>query len=544
VLLASVAVAAIAAVGTEQARAQALIDELRQAEQNHPKLLSKKTAITSADQGIGVARAGYLPTVALSSDAGPEYVDSPTRRSTEGRRFYKGRETAGLTVTQKLFDGFATDSLVDTALATKAVAEADYRVARKQVFTEGMTAYVEVLRYHRMIELARESERKIAEQLNLEDERVQKGAGITADVLAAKQRLQVAKVRRLSYERDFQVYASQYSQQFGHAPEVGKMSDPPLPANLIPAELEAALKAAENENPQVESSTQAISIREGSKGSAEAGYYPTLSLIGKANYENDKNATIGVRRDWSLLLTASWELFSGFKTQAQVAQSTFQLASAKDDQRDALRTVANEVRTAWHKLRNARETLDLQDNAAVLAEEVWIAKKKQREAGKATVQEVLDEENAIILAQIERTQAYYNIIKHSYELAGGIGRLEIPNIEGATQLPPQSRVRVPTAREIARVEAMGNAVADASPALAPLRPVPAPEPSMAPAPVPQPVREALAPTPGPAPQPAPALAAQASVNEARPVTTERAIRNRMDELLFQSAMPATQGTVR
>ncbi len=449
-----------AAHAEKAAQAQSLAEELRNASDSHPKLQAKRGAISSANEGIGVARAGYLPTVKLSGDSGPEYVDSPTRRNTEGRRFYKGRETSGIVVTQKIFDGFMTDASVDSAKATKAMAEADYRVARQEVFSDGMGAYIEVLRFARMIQLARESERKIADQLNLEDERVQKGAGITADVLAAKQRLQVAKVRRITYERDFQVYTASYTQAFGHPPEVSQMSDPPLPSTVIPPALEAALKAAEEENPTIESAGRNVEVTGESRRIAEAGYFPTLDLIGRANYENDKNATLGVRRDWSLLLTATWELFSGFKTDSQVAQATYSNAAAKDSLQYSNRVVANAVRTAWHKLNNARDTLSLQDNAAVLAEEVWQAKKKQREAGKATVQEVLDEENAIILAQIERTQAYYNIIRHSYELLAAMGRLEINNIEEATALPPQSNSRIPTARRIAEAQSAAGSLAE------------------------------------------------------------------------------------
>ncbi|MBF0323572.1 TolC family protein [Magnetospirillum moscoviense] len=460
-LLASGAMVAVLLAFAPASDAQTLLDELRTANENHPKLQSKRNAVGSSTEGIGVARSGYLPTVKVTGDSGPEYVDSPTRRTTEGHRYYKGRETAGITVTQKIFDGFSTDAQVDQAKAAKAMAEADLRVARKMVFSEGMSAYVEVLRYHKMIQLARESERKIAEQQNLEDERVQKGSGIAADVLAAKQRLQVAKVRRLAYERDFQVYASIFAQNFGHAPEVSKMSDPPIPATVLPIELESALRAAEDESPMVETASFKIESLSEQKRVMEAGYFPTLDLIGKANYENDKNATLGVRRDWSLLLTATWELFSGFKTDSQVAQATFNATAAKDDHLDAMRTVANEVRSAWHKLNNAKESLDLQDNAAILAEEVWEAKKKQRDAGKATVQEVLDEENAIILAQIERTQAYYNIIKHSYELLAGIGRLELPVIEQAATLPPQypGRMAVPTARDLNRQQSGASSLA-------------------------------------------------------------------------------------
>lgn len=411
--------------------AQTFIDELRDLVENHPQISAKHKGVSSAGEGINAARSGFLPTVKLTGDTGPEYVDSPARRSTEGNAFYKGRETTGLTVTQRLFDGNLTDATVAAAKVRKGISEADLRATRQNILLEGVLAYVDVLRQNRLIQLSRENERKVQEQLSLEDERVQKGAGMAADVLAAKQRLQVAKERRVNYEGAFYGATAKYEQVFGHAPDMAKQADPPVPADLIPPRVEEAIGTAEKDNPTLEQASKSIDLTAENRRSAEAGYYPNLDLIGKANYENDKNATLGVRRDWSLLLTASWELFSGFKTDALVAQASFDHAASRDNHLYSSRKISETVRIAWHKLRTARERINLLENAAIIAEEVWEAQKKRREAGKATVQDVLDEETRINDARINYTAAYYDMIQHSYELLAAMGRLEVENIERA-----------------------------------------------------------------------------------------------------------------
>lgn len=413
------------------ATAQTFTEELRDLVENHPQIQAKQKSVSSAGEGINAARAGFLPTVKLTGDTGPEYVDSPTRRSTEGHAFYKGRETSGLTVTQRLFDGNLTGATVDAAKVSKGISEADLRTTRQNTLLEGVVAYVDVLRQNKLIQLSRENERKVQEQLNLEDERVQKGAGMAADVLAAKQRLQVAKERRVNYEGAFHAAVAKYTQVFGHAPNIAELADPPVPADLIPPQVEDAITTAEKDNPTLEQASKTIDLTAERRRSAEAGYYPTLDLIGKANYENDKNATLGVRRDWSVLLTATWELFSGFKTDAQVAQATYDHMASRDNQLYANRKVTETVRIAWHKLRTAQERINLLENAAIIAEEVWDAQKKRREAGKATVQDVLDEETRINDARINYTAAYYDMIQHSYELLAAMGRLEIDAVERA-----------------------------------------------------------------------------------------------------------------
>lgn len=412
-----------------------LFEELDALLASHPQIQSKQKATLSADEGIRAARAGYLPTIRVTGDAGPEYIDSPDRRQTNGEASRTGRETAGLTITQRIFDGYLTDSQVDSAKITRGISGSDLRFTRQAVLQEATGAYMAVLRFSKLISLSRQNERKIQEQLNLEDERVQKGSGIASDVLAAKQRLQIAKERRVQFEGNFEEAVSTYIQVFGVAPDVATMSDPPVPTALMPASLDEALDTAEQENPALETASRTVELTGERRRTAEAGYYPTLNLVGATNFESDKNATPGVRRDASVLLMASWDLFSGFRTDAEVAQAALDYAASKDNQLHAGRKIAEAVRKSWHKLKVARERTDLLENAAILAEEVWTARVKQREAGKATVQEVLDEETRINDARINYTMAHYDALLASYELLAAMGRLELEAVAG----PPPDR---------------------------------------------------------------------------------------------------------
>lgn len=121
-------------------------------------------------------------------------------------------------VTQRLFDGYSTDSAVESAKLTEAYYGSDLRDTQQNTMLQGIKSYLNVLRYHRLIQLARENERKVQDQMNLEDERVVKGSGVAADVLAAKQRLQMAKEARVDFEGQFSIWTATYQQLYGHPP--------------------------------------------------------------------------------------------------------------------------------------------------------------------------------------------------------------------------------------------------------------------------------------------------------------------------------------
>ena len=98
-------------------------------------------------------------------------------------------------VTQNVYNGGDTTSATKQARYAKAAGEAKADDTTQQILMEGVKAYIDVLRQLQLVELATQNEETIQIQLNLEDERVQKGSGIAVDVLQAKSRLQLSKER-------------------------------------------------------------------------------------------------------------------------------------------------------------------------------------------------------------------------------------------------------------------------------------------------------------------------------------------------------------
>jgi outer membrane protein, adhesin transport system len=81
------------------------------------------------------------------------------------------------------------------------------------------------------------------------------------------------------------------------------------------------------------------------------------------------------------------------------------------------------VKLSWQSLLTARNRLDLLENAVNIATEVFISRKKLREAGKETVINVLDAENEVSNAQINYTAASYDERLSIYQLLLSMGRL-------------------------------------------------------------------------------------------------------------------------
>ncbi|MHA1599140.1 MAG: TolC family protein [Alphaproteobacteria bacterium] len=402
-----------------------LSDELASFIYTHPLVRAGNSTFKSAGKNVDLALAGYLPTLDTTFKAGPEIIDNPTTRTanTTGRNWSRTTNTAGLTLTQNLFNGYLTYSTVRTARLNKALAAVTLEGTLQNTLFEGTSAYIDVLRQLRLVQLARNNEDTIARQLNLEDARVQRGSGIAVDVLQAKSRLQLAKERRVTFEGALEDAASRYIQVFDHAPNLETMSDPVPPVEMIPSELEKTIRIAMQENPAITNSAVSVEVSRERRRTVLSEYAPVIDVVGTANYEKNNAGTLGTRRDMSVTMQASWSLFSGLTTKNSLDQSAFDYSTTRYNHDQTVDKVIEQVRLSWQSLLTARNRLDLLENAVNIATEVFISRKKLREAGKETVINVLDAENEVSNAQINYTAASYDERLSIYQLLLAMGRL-------------------------------------------------------------------------------------------------------------------------
>jgi outer membrane protein, adhesin transport system len=404
-------------------RAQALEAELTTLLREHPEIRARQRSVEAAQEGVHVAYAGFLPTFDVFGETGPQYIDSPVLRSEGGGSWTSVADRAGAQLTQNLFDGFATPSKVKSARLNVEVAEFALTATKQNILFEGISSYVEVLRQNQLVGLARDSERTIMRQLNLEDERVQRGAGIAVDVLQAKSRLQVAKERRIGFEGGLADAMARYIQVFGHPPEVAAMTEPTPPVALLPGSMKVALDTTQTENPAVDASLATVAVADERKRLARSDYYPKLDVVARANRENDSDLVRGTRTDMSVVLAATWNLFNGFATEAGVNQAAAEYKAARQNHQIVTRKVEEATRLAWHEWTTSQQRVELLQNAVAIALEVFEARHKLREAGRETVINVLDAENEVYNARIGLVIAEGNVRLAQYRLLQGMGRL-------------------------------------------------------------------------------------------------------------------------
>jgi adhesin transport system outer membrane protein len=409
------------------AQAEPMSAELQGLLDSNPQISSARKTASGTEEGISQAFGSFLPQVTVSGDAGYEYVDNPSRRSSFDDSYSTGRDTATVNATQLLYDGGATSAAYNAAKGQHNVATSDMASTEQNVLYQGVAAYLNVLRQRELIALSRQNEDNIKRQLNLESERVSRGSGIAVDVLQAKSRLQISKERRVTVEGAFKDALATYEQVFGHAPATGSMNLPTAPLHLLPKTLDEAVKIALSDNPALASARAQSDIANEQRDAAHAGYLPTIALEAESNYEHNKNTVRGVRRDVTVLVTANWSVFDGFATRAGVAKAAYDYAASQDNEAYIRRRIEEQTKIAWQALETARQRVSLLQNAVNIASEVYTSRVRLREAGKETAINVLDAENEVFNARINLTSAVYDANLATYQVLLAMGQLDLSN---------------------------------------------------------------------------------------------------------------------
>ncbi len=420
----------LTATSAGDADAASLREELMDLVTEHPLIRSGAAQVGSTEQGVRATLSPFLPNLSVRGEIGREKVDTPSFRASPDGKFDAKPEEVTVTLTQNLWDGGAKYADRRGARMQQEVAEYTLTSTRQSAIFEGTSGYLNVLRQSQLLAIAQQNEQSIRNQLNLEDERVKRGAGIAVDVLQAKSRLQFALEQRASVQGALQDANSRYLQVFGRIPISTEMTMPSRQPE-IPEDIETSVAIGLANNPQILAAQRQIDIVDARRDSIKAEYQPSIDLVFESGYEREFNGVPDIRRDYSGRLRATWTLFNGFGTQSRSKQAAFDGQARMADLAQIRRKTEETIRIAWHALATAEERAELLANAVNIAGEVYDSRRKLRDAGRETVINVLDAESEVLAAQINYTSAQIDARIARYQLLLAMGQLEIDVIDPA-----------------------------------------------------------------------------------------------------------------
>jgi outer membrane protein, adhesin transport system len=417
IALGSVMLAALLAQ-SDAALATTIEESIRAALETNPEVGVVAADREAIEQELRQARAEYLPSIDLRGAAGPEYTDSPvTRNEDDGGEGSKTllRLESQLTLTQMLFDGFATQSEVQRQIAR--IDSASYRVEEAAEFIglDAVEAHLDVLRNQALVELARENieqhQRILGQVRELED----RGAGSIGDVRQGESRLaeaQNALAVALGNLRDAEAF---YLAVVGIGPV--DLQAGPVPIVAVPESPDAAASLASVTSPTVQIADADVEVAEAELRAARAGYYPNLDLELGASAGNDVEGLEGRDVNAQALVVLRYNLFRGGADIAREREAFLRIKEARQSLRVAQRDAEREARVAYNALLTAQARLEALRSGVDAQRATRDIYAQQFDLGQRGLLDLLDAENELfvdrtnlVTATFTETFAVYRVL--------------------------------------------------------------------------------------------------------------------------------------
>jgi adhesin transport system outer membrane protein len=417
------ALLAVLLAPSDSALATAIEDSIRAALETNPEVGVVAADREAIEQELRQARAEYLPSIDLRGVAGPEYTDNPVTRNDDDDH---GSETllrleSQVTLTQMLFDGFATQSEVQRQIAR--IDSASYRVEEAAEFIglDAVEAHLDVLRNQALVELARENleqhQRLLGQVRQLEG----RGAGSIGDVRQAESRLaeaQNALAVALGNLRDAEAF---YVAVVGLAPV--DLEQGPAPVVAVPESPEAAAALASVTSPTVQIADADVEVAEAELRGARAGYYPNLDIELGAAAGNDVDGIEGNDVSAQALLVLRYNLFRGGADIAREREAFLRIKEARQSLRVAQRDAEREARVAYNALLTARARLDALRNGVEAQRATRDVYAQQFDLGQRGLLDLLDAENELFIDRTNLVTATFTETFAVYRVLAVIGVL-------------------------------------------------------------------------------------------------------------------------
>lgn len=383
---------------------------------NNPEYGIVANTRMATEKELDQARGLLRPSIDLSGDAGIEYTDDPNTRAgtdpDDTETLF--RKQIGITLTQLLFDGFASQSEIERQAAR--VRSSAYRTEETAEFValDITEAYLEVLRQRELLEISRDNIRVHSDIMAQTQDAVMAGRATDADLAQVDARLSRARATEADVRQALRNAESAYKRETGELP--GELELSPVPIHMIAQTVEDAVDIALVEGPTVKIFEADIDVAEAELRASEASFYPEFNLQLDALGADDVGGVEGDDTSARALVAMNWNLYRGGIDTARRKEFIYRRATAKEQRNENARSTEDDVRQTWAAMiaqgDRAREfVIQAQANGRIVN-----AYRDQFELGRRTLLDVLDAQNEHFVSRSNTVNAEYLEMLAMYRL--------------------------------------------------------------------------------------------------------------------------------
>jgi outer membrane protein len=415
----------VAALMAGTASADTLRDALVSAYNTNPTLTGQRETLKATDATVAIAKAAGRPQVSATVGL--------NRTLTESGLLINGGKgptfSAGVDLSYPLFQGGAVKNSVKAAQTRVDAGRATLRAVEGDVFTQAVTAYMDVIRDRSVVELNQNNVKVLETNLQATQDRFQIGDLTRTDVAQSEARLQLGRSQLAFAQGQLTASEATYRQVIGHAP--GQLAPPP-PLPPLPTTADEAVRIALANNPNLIAVSRQAMAAGYDVNVARAGRLPTLSGVLSENYVNNlagNNSPFPNRGNSTTAgLSARVPIFQGGLPAARIRQAQAQQGQVLEQVVGTERAVVQAARAAFATYDSAQKAIQA-ETVAVQANELALeGNRAEQSVGTRTIIEVLNAEQELLNSQVALVSAKRDAYVAGFQLLNAMGQAQAQDL--------------------------------------------------------------------------------------------------------------------
>ena len=400
-----------------------------------PKYRAAVSIYEAESAALGKARAGLLPF--LGADAGTarrnqKITSADDIPGFDGEADYNVDDWS-VRFSQALFDAPAWQTYQQAKINVEKAA-LDLGSSRQELIYRAASIYGQVLVSMGNLRVSEAEQKALAEQLELDKERLNVGLGTVTNLYATESRYSLAQTNVI--EADFSLRDALVAMKELTGQEPGELkviaeNKPPLDPPS-PNDLEYWVETSLKNNIDYLVAQRSVEIADREVARIKAGHLPTLDLVAShSNSDSDgsltgsgresENTDIGLQLDIPLI--QGWGVVAGTRE----ARSLYQ--AAVHQQESVRRSVDRNSRAAYQAITSGISRLQALEKAVRAGNSTVEAKREGFKAGVNTNVEVLDAVRDLFGSERDYINAKYQFILSTLQLKRVAGSLEVSDLE-------------------------------------------------------------------------------------------------------------------
>ena len=368
--------------------------------ENNPDVQQAWHSFKASIYGVNAASAGYLPSVDASASLGYE-------KRNYGVEDEYNKNTAELTVTQMLYDGFETSNSVVRFKRIQLIRYFELLSQTEQTALEASVAFLDIQKFTELVALAEANLKEHESVYQQIEQSVRAGVARAADLEQISGRLSLAQSNVLTEYANLHDVNARYLRVVGEMPHQ-QMRKVSLDEDNIPITIEQALNIAYLNNPGFFASLYNIEAQEANAQSQKSAFHPNVDL--SARYGTQDRSELGLNEtltEGRIGLNLSYNLYNGGRDSANLSQAYQEVNVAKYQRDQACVDIRQNLQITYNNIAILERKLPALDQHRTSSSRVKVAYKDQFEIGQRTLLDVLDAENESFQANRSYITALY-----------------------------------------------------------------------------------------------------------------------------------------